>query len=43
MVAKNHIAYKKEEDRLELTKAYICKTLDATEEYRKLYKDSCKK
>ncbi|SNS06881.1 DNA helicase-2 / ATP-dependent DNA helicase PcrA [Anaerovirgula multivorans] len=42
MSLKNHSDYKKEAERLEYTKEYIKKTLDATEEYRKLYKENIK-
>lgn len=38
MSLKEHKDYEKEVKRLEYTKEYIEKTLDATEEYRKLYK-----
>ncbi|MCC5912120.1 MAG: hypothetical protein JJT76_17000 [Clostridiaceae bacterium] len=42
MSVKKHPDYKKEVERLEYTKDYIKKTLDATEEYRNLYKDNIK-
>ena len=42
MIAKNHPDFNVEVDRLELTKEYIHKTLDSTEEYRSLYKDNIK-
>ena len=40
--AKNHPEYEKEAKRLEYTKMYIDKTINATEEYRKLYKENIK-
>ncbi len=42
MPAKKHPEYEKEMERLEYTVEYINKTLDATEEYRRLYKDNIK-
>ncbi|SCY79710.1 RNA polymerase recycling motor HelD [Alkaliphilus peptidifermentans] len=42
MPVKGHPDYKQEVERLEHTKEYIEKTLDATEEYRKLYKENIK-
>ena len=42
MTVKNHPEYKQEAERLKLTKDYIEKTLDATEEYRSLYKGNIK-
>ena len=42
MSLKNHPEYEIEVNRLEYTKEYIDKTLDATEEYRKLYKENIK-
>ncbi|KAB3527282.1 RNA polymerase recycling motor HelD [Alkaliphilus serpentinus] len=42
MSLKNHPDYEIEVNRLEYTKEYIDKTLDATEEYRKLYKENIK-
>ena len=42
MTAKKHPQYKKELERLEYTVEYIEKTLNATEEYRRLYKENIK-
>ncbi len=42
MTAKDHSSYKEELERLEYTKEYIKKTLGATEEYKKFYKDNIK-
>ncbi|OEH87044.1 hypothetical protein BHU72_01025 [Desulfuribacillus stibiiarsenatis] len=42
MTAKKHPDYKGEVNRLELTKEYIDKTLDATETYQKIYSDNIK-
>ena len=42
MTAKKHPDYTQETERLDYTREYIDKTLNATEEYRKLYKDNIK-
>ncbi|SET80430.1 DNA helicase-2 / ATP-dependent DNA helicase PcrA [Natronincola peptidivorans] len=42
MSVKKHPDYRKEVERLDYTKDYIKKTLDATEEYRSLYKENIK-
>lgn len=42
MSIKKHPDYEQEVERLEYTKEYIEKTLDATEEYRRLYKENIK-
>lgn len=42
MSVKNHPDYKEEKERLDYTIKYIQKTLDATDTYKKLYKDTIK-